>query len=395
MKLKSDKWLNGVLPALLIHLSIGSIYAFSLLVKPLAKYMMCTEEQIQICFSLIILCFGITAAFVGPKLEEKLKNISTFGGFIFIIGLFLTSLLIKYKILWMFYITCGVLCGVGLGILYLTPCKTLMLYFEKHKGLGIGLGLMGFGFGETLAAPLIVSLLEQYPNNLEKVFMCLALVYFIPLLIGDILLTKPEILIKSQKDNFSYIKLLKDKFFIISWIMFFLHIHCGLSIISVASPMMSEMGANTMFIALVIAIMGLCNGGGRMFFGTISDHIAHRSFMYLITLGISIVSIYSYVFLPNIFTLGLLLCGISAFYGAGFTLIAPLLADKYGMEHISAIHGLILTAWAIAGITGNNMSVIIHYFTGSYELIYSIIGMLYMVALLCSVYLVFNNKNIE
>ena len=44
---------------------------------------------------------------------------------------------------------------------------------------------------------------------------------------------------------------------------------------------------------------------------------------------------------------------ISACYGAGFSCVAPLLSDIYGMKHISKIHGATLSAWAIAGLVGN------------------------------------------
>ena len=62
---------------------------------------------------------------------------------------------------------------------------------------------------------------------------------------------------------------------------------------------------------------------------------------------------------PNIITIGIMFCAIASFYGAGFSNIAPLLADKYSMQDISKIHGIILSAWGVAGLTGNMMTTFI------------------------------------
>ena len=198
-----------------------------------------------------------------------------------------------------------------------------------------------------------------------------------------------------QKDDFKYKNLLKNKTFWFIWLMLFINIHCGLALISIASPMLIELGSDPILIALIIAVMGLCNGGGRIIFATISDFLSHRIFIYLLLFSLSIILVYSYMIAPNVFTMGLMLCGITAFFGGGFSNIAPIVADKFGMMNVSKIYGVVLSSWAIAGLTGNSMSLFIHELTGSYDLIYSIIGVLYTAGLLCAIYLCINYKNVE
>ena len=55
-----------------------------------------------------------------------------------------------------------------------------------------------------------------------------------------------------------------------------------------------------------------------------------------------------------ILVLGLIFV-VNAGYGGGFSNVPTLLSDHYGMGNISAIHGLTLSAWAIAGLTGNQL----------------------------------------
>ena len=89
---------------------------------------------------------------------------------------------------------------------------------------------------------------------------------------------------------------------------------------------------------------------------------------------------------------------VNAGYGGGFSNVPTLLSDHYGMSNISAIHGITLSAWAFAGLTGNQMAAwIVKKFgqeitnaegitvnpTGYQYVLYATIG-LYAVALLFS-----------
>ena len=47
---------------------------------------------------------------------------------------------------------------------------------------------------------------------------------------------------------------------------------------------------------------------------------------------------------------------VNAGYGGGFSNLPTLLSDHYGMKAISSIHGIALSAWAFAGLTGNNLA---------------------------------------
>ena len=64
----------------------------------------------------------------------------------------------------------------------------------------------------------------------------------------------------------------------------------------------------------------------------------------------------------NIFLMVLvliLLFVVNAGYGGGFSNVPTLLSDYFGMQNISAIHGITLSAWAIAGLTGNQVATLI------------------------------------
>jgi OFA family oxalate/formate antiporter-like MFS transporter len=81
---------------------------------------------------------------------------------------------------------------------------------------------------------------------------------------------------------------------------------------------------------------------------------------------------------------------INAGYGGGFSTLPALLSERFGMKKISQIHGLALSAWAIAGLTGNNTSEIILGVTNNYENILIVGGLLYVIALVICLILVGN-----
>lgn len=378
----NNKWTRAAIPAILLHICIGSVYSFSLFAKPISDYIGYSQSKVQFAFSLAIFFLGMSAAFGGAFVEKDIHRSSLLSTLCFCGGLLITALAVHIKSLWLLYVGYGVVLGVGLGIGYLSPVKTLMLWFKDNKGLATGISVCAFGFASTIASPIITTLLNRV--SIEQTFMILAGIYFIPMMIGHFLLQKPKDWIEPQtSSDFKRMTMFKDKNFILMWLMFYLNIACGLALIPVASPMMTELNMKPTTIALIVAIMGVFNGSGRLVFSAISDKLNKRKYIYYVIFTCSILMTGATIIFHAITPLTLIL--ISATYGAGFSCIAPLLADLYSMKNISKIHGLILSAWAIAGLTGNQMSMFIQRHTGSYMTVFYIICTLYLIAMILSI----------
>ena len=83
-----------------------------------------------------------------------------------------------------------------------------------------------------------------------------------------------------------------------------------------------------------------------------------------------------------------LLCIVNAGYGGGFSTLPPLLSDRFGLNNISTVHGLALSAWAWAGLSGNQLSAFILEKTQSYDMVLYVIGALFTLATLISIFVV-------
>lgn len=376
---KLDKWVRGAIPALLIHGSIGSVYAWSLFVNPISQHIGVSTSSVQFTFSLAIFFLGMSAAFGGNIVEKNIHRSSLISLIFFCGGLLTTAFAISIKSLLLIYIGYGCLMGIGLGIGYITPVKTLMLWFKDHKGLATGLAVMGFGAASSIASPIITFLLNKY--SLWLTFIILSAIYFIPLLIAHFIIKKPSWFKETiEKSDFKVLSMFKNKAFIKIWFMIFINITCGLALISIASPLLNEMNCSKATIAVVISIMGLCNGLGRLVFSAFSDKLKNRAYIYLIIFIISVITIGLSILCKSfIVPIAITLCIISSTYGAGFSNLPTLLSDKYGMKNISKIHGLSLTAWAIAGLCGNQLSSFIQYQTGSYKNVLIVLIIAYLI----------------
>ena len=373
-----SKWVHGAIPALCIHCTIGSVYAWSLLVNPVSEAVGLSPTWVQFAFSLAIFFLGMSAAFLGKLVEHNIKLSSKLCVLFFCGGLLVTALGAWLQSIWLIYLGYGVIMGCGLGIGYLTPIKNLMLWFTKHKGVATGIAIMGFGFASTIAAPILTFLLNT--TNLTVTFLGFAGISLVPLIIAALLIKRPPDYVESkEQDDFKVLTMFKDSKFRKIWFMFFLNIACGLALISIASPLLISIGCAPELAATAVAIMGICNGLGRLTFSAISDKLNNRMNIYLIIFLISVATMILMLLTQNVIITIIGLCIISSTYGAGFSNMPTLLSDTYGMNRLSAIHGLSLTAWGIAGLVGNNISSVTLSITGAYMPVLWVLFGLYII----------------
>ena len=386
----NNKWIRGALPALFIHLSIGSVYAWSLFVEPIANYINATQSSVQFAFSLAIFFLGMSAAFGGNIVEKNIHKSSLISCVCFCSGLLLTAFAIYIKSLWFIYIGYGCLMGIGLGIGYITPIKTLMLWFKDQKGLATGIAVCAFGFASAIASPIITTLLTN--GNLPSCFIKLSIIYFLPMLIAHFLIKKPEWYKENTtKSNFNTKELLQNPQFILIWLVFFLNISAGLSLISTASNILKLSAINPTLISICISIMGIFNGIGRLIFSAISDKLKNRSSIYMLISLISVAFATIVFIVPKTISIPITLIIISACYGAGFSCLPSLLSDIFGMDNISKIHGITLTAWAVAGLVGNQISNVVFGIYQSYIPLFVVLTIIYMIQFILTI--IINNKS--
>ena len=373
----NNKWLRAAIPALLIHCSIGTVYCWSTFKESIATKIGMSTFALGWAFSLAIFFLGMSAAFAGKMVEKDIHKSSLIACIFFTVGMLGTGFFIQHTTgivaLLGIYLCYGCIMGIGLGIGYLTPVKTLMLWFKEQKGLATGISIMGFGLAKAIATPIME--LIQNKLGISEMFYILGGVYFIMMLLGHLLLKKPDGWVEpdDKAQKFKPFAMFKDKTFLGIWLMFFLNIHCGLALITYEKQILGVTFASMALLATAISVVpsvtAAFNALGRIGYSSISDKMKERNTVYKIIFVSSIIITLSALIpfaisnnLNSVYAcilVVLLLVVVNAGYGGGFSTLPALLSERYGMDKISKIHGLSLSAWAIAGLTGNNMSELI------------------------------------
>lgn len=429
MSKKQNKWICAAIPALLLHCSIGTVYCWSIFSQEIADYIGFSKGATEWAFSFAIFFLGMSAAFLGNVVEKDIHKSSRIAAICFALGMAGTGFFIYYGGLHKgspialigIYVCYGFIMGIGLGTGYLSPVKTLMLWFEDRKGLATGLAVAGFGAAKAIASPIMQALLDNLGDGgIYKMFFILACVYFVMMFVGHLLLKKPEGWHEPQKKEkgqsiMSVIKSRPITNYIGIWLMFYINITCGLALISQEKMIIKCIGLAGM-VGVISTVSAIFNAGGRLGFSAWADTMKDRNTIYKLIFILSIVFTGLVIItsgikngqgniLLTILVLGLIFV-VNAGYGGGFSNVPTLLSDHYGMGSISAIHGITLSAWAFAGLTGNQVANLIVNRTGAfitdshgnsinpvgYQNVLYLTVVLYIIALLISILLVHPSK---
>lgn len=387
--------MRAAIPALLIHSCIGSVYCWSLLKGDIATEVGCSVKEIEFAFSLAIFFLGMSAAFGGRFVEKNITAASVVSCLCFSTGLLLTVLSIYSKSVLGIMLSYGCLMGIGLGIGYLSPVKTLMLWFKEHKGLATGIAISGFGLSKVLFSPYIEWCTPRY--GISTTLVSMSVISIFAMLTAAYLIQKPkewvEPVVKWKLKD--YYQVIKNGTYMKIWLVFYINITCGLALIAFEKNIAIAVGIAA--VGFLSSLTAFFNTAGRFGYSTMSDYTENKQTIYKILLSSSvIVMLLGFAFGSSIIVVILMLCIINAGYGGGFSTLPTLLQSKFGMEKISTIHGLALSAWAWAGLSGNQLSnLIINQLGMSYEVLYIVLAALYLFALVLTFLIPKNKEYIE
>jgi OFA family oxalate/formate antiporter-like MFS transporter len=496
-----NRWIIA-LSAVGIHISIGSVYAWSVFNLPLENAFGWAKSDVAITFSLAIFFLGMSAAVMGRFVERNGPRRSGIVAALFWgIGLMVASLGVKLGMIQMLWIGYGVLGGIGLGIGYITPVSTLVKWFPDRRGMATGLAIMGFGFGAAIGGPVynyIMSdvaagklgmpeaeyrvgianlnsaktilktihtsdeaaaaydigqlldavkagrndeILGKLPPKLAQdaepslvglhaaltnsalapfwelrdsprlrsaigsgisaAFLFAGLAYLLIMFGAASYIARPPqgwmpARMKADVDagkkkvvpdltQLTANAALRTAPFYGLWTMMFINISCGIGIIYTASPLAQEsIGLTPAQAAGVVGLMSIFNGLGRLGWASFSDYIG-RANTYTLFFAVQILAFW---FLPNITSVimfQVVLYMILTFYGGGFATLPAYIGDLFGTRELGAIHGYLLTSWAMAGVFGPQIVARLYEATGSYETVLHIFSGAFVVALAVSI----------
>jgi MFS family permease len=369
--------------ALCIHLCIGQAYAFSVFNLPMTKLLGVAQSapddwnlpELGWIFSIAIFVLGFSAAIFGRWVEEGGPRQAMFTAALCWAGGFVISAIGVYvHNIWIVYLGYGLVGGIGLGLGYISPVSTLIKWFPDRPGMATGMAIMGFGGGAFIASPLSVWLMAHFSTpthiGVAETFIVMGLVYFCFMMVGAAIVripapgwapegyvaaAQPKKLI-TNNNVFVYTALKTPQFWLV-WAVLCLNVTAGIGVLGQASAMSQEMFPGRITVGAAagfVGLMSLFNMGGRFFWASMSDLLGRKN-TYFIFFALGTVLYAIVPFAGNTGNVALfVICFlvIISMYGGGFATVPAYLKDMFGTQYVGAIHGLLLTAWSMAGIFG-------------------------------------------
>ena len=371
--------------ALAIHLCIGQVYATSVYKTALVAHFHTSLTAVGVIFSIAIVMLGVSAAIMGTWVDKVGPRKAMFTAACFwSSGLLIGALGIATTQLWLVYFGYGFIGGIGLGIGYISPVSTLIKWFPDRPGLATGMAIMGFGGGALVASPLSRQLLSFYDVGVDaptasgsavaKLFLTMGIVCFLVMMLGVFNVRVPApgwkpigfdpTRLKSRPmvttSHVSAANAIKTPQFWLLWTVLFCNVTAGIGILEQASPMIQDFfrhgGTSTVATTAAAGFVGLLsifNMGGRFVWSSASDFLGRKpTYMMYLGVGMVLYALLGLVGSTSTALFVLLAAVIISFYGGGFATLPAYLRDLFGTYQVGAIHGRLLTAWSMAGITG-------------------------------------------
>ncbi|HEY1571973.1 MAG TPA: OFA family MFS transporter [Pseudonocardiaceae bacterium] len=384
--------------AVLLQLALGAVYAWSVFSKALqatGSDFALSKSAAAVPFSVDIGMIFI-GTFIGGRIQDRRgpRAVALTGGVIYAIGVLVAGLASNSGQFWLLVVGYGVIAGFGLGLAYIVPIAMLQKWFPDHRGLITGIAVGGFGFGAVITSPVAQKLVAHYAAVPTRSFLWLGGAYLIMVLIGASFFRNPpegytvpgsttpaRSAIVVTSEDLSLTQALRTPQWYLLTLTLTLNVTAGIALISVAAAAASDIaGYSAAGAATLVGIMGLFNGGGRVFWGWVSTHIG-RMTAFMCMLGIQAVCFFLLPHIAAAAVFAILTALVYLCYGGGFGTMPATAGDFFGLRNAGAVYGLMIVGWSIGGVVGPLLVAALIDGT-SYTLAFTTIGIIAAVALI-------------
>jgi len=351
-----------------INLALGILYTWSVISKGIPAAWNWSESDKSWPYAIACLIFSIVMVPAG-RLQDKIgpRIVASIGGVLVGVGMIITSMSTAPIV---FIIGFGILAGAGIGFGYASATPPAVKWFPPAKtGMIAGIVVSGFGLASVYAAPLAKALTAAYGVQTMILIFGIA---FLVIVVGLAQLLRPphRVLqftkgfgrageLKAAKasgqikENFTPKEMLGTWQFYLLWFMYACGAGAGLMIIAkLAAIAKVQAGVELGFV--LVAVLAVGNGGGRILAGIVSDRIGRQATMFIcFVLQAVLVLLISRAnagsMLGTVPMLAIISALIGANYGANLALFPSITKDYYGLRNFGMNYGLVFTAWGAGG----------------------------------------------
>lgn len=357
-----------IIACLVVMVCIGIIYAWSALRARTMQYFGwdATAATLVASFMLFAFCVG---NFVGGALNDRIgpKTVGFIGVGMFGVGVLLSSFIPSSMnpntSVILFYITFGVIGGLGVGIGYGAILACMQKWLPHRRGFATGLAAGSFGFSTFVFSFVIKAMLGSMAVN--TTLMLLAIIFLVIGIIACVFIRLPdeEYLASLPKiapaknatvsrENLTLGQAMKTLPF---WCLF-LSIFFYNGTWNMLNPIIKDLAVNERGLSdglatLLLSLTGLANAAGRLIMSSASDKLGRIPTCQILSV-VTIICALLLMFVPGIGYFIVVL--LTAFAFGGPAAINPATStDFFGPKYAGTNYGIIMMSLGFSSIIFN------------------------------------------
>ncbi len=374
-------------------LAVGVLYAWSVVSKNIPVEWGWSELDKSMPYSVAVLVFSLMMV-VGGRLQDRFgpRLVVTAGGISAGIGMIIAS---QSTSPLGYIIGYGLLLGTGIGFVYSSATPAAVKWFPAHKtGLIAGIVVAGFGSASAYVSPLANSLILSM--GVSRTILALGIsMLVVVLLLAQLIKSPPAGYTPpgsqpvaggaaDKRVDFTPKEVVKTWQFYDLWLMYAFGAGAGLMIISKLA-MLVELQTGLTLGFLLVSILALGNGAGRVIAGSLSDKYGRKiTLLGTLLFQAVLIILLSLASSDNVLGSTVVLVTLSALiganYGALLAVFPAISKDYYGLKNFGANYGLVYTSWGLGGFMLSLMAGRVYDATGSFSFAYNLAAILLVMA---------------
>lgn len=369
---------------------IGTLVSYGVFFNSLLTEFQWSRAVISGASSLAFFLSGLFAILVG-RLSDKYgpKILMSSAALFFGIGLMLMS---QVSEIWQLYLFYGILFGIGLSAIDVIALTTTARWFSQSRGMMTGIVKVGTGAGQ-FSVPFLASILIAAYGWRQAYVIIGAAALLLLFMLAQILQRDPGDLRSSdsrqektgtpdqcfERDSLTARQALRT---VQLWILCganVLLVFCLMTILVHIVPHASDAGLSITQAAGVLSTIGAVSMAGRFTSGMAIDRIGSKSIM-VICFFVLIASLLWLQIADELWMLYLFASVYGLAHGGFFTAISPIVVEVFGITAHGAIFGIVVFSGTVGGSVGPVLAGQIFDLTGSYELVFSMMTVMSIIA---------------
>ena len=360
-------WVIVAACALMIFVTYGLIYSYSVFFKPLAAHFLWDRAAVSMVYSFAVVIRGASAIGIGWLADRySARWVMVFCGLMMAAGYLLSS---RVTGLGQFFLTYAVIEAIGMsgawGICTAVPSR----WFTKNRGMILGLVVAGSGLGTLLIVPLAERLVDAF--EWSRAFVICGIGAGVLMVVSALFLRNPPgyavLNNKNQPpEGVSVSRALGDtRFWLI--ILTFLFFFFGSQIIMVhLVNYATDVGIDPLLAATFVGVIGAVSVFSRISMGVASEKLGIYKMMLVTRLALVAVFVLL-VFTRSVWAFYLIAALFGIPYGGEVTQIPFVIGRFFGTRNMATLMGISVFGINVGGAFGAWLAGYIFDTTDSYN----------------------------